>query len=144
MRASRQPPPLSRLVFTHGCFDLLHVGHVRLLSWARRQGDYLLVGLNTDASVRRHKGAPRPIVPEHERYEILMALAAVNEVIMFSDDTADQLIHELRPTIVVKGPACTGDFPERAMCETVGARVLVPEWPIVHSTTQLLETMRGG
>lgn len=145
MCASRRPPPsLSRVVFTHGCFDVLHVGHVRLLRWARRLGDSLVVGLNTDASVRRNKGPHRPIVPERERYEMLKALAAVDEVILFPEDTADRLIRGLRPTIVVKGPACAGDFPERDMCMAVGARVLVPDWPVTHSTTQLLTAIRGG
>jgi D-beta-D-heptose 7-phosphate kinase/D-beta-D-heptose 1-phosphate adenosyltransferase len=89
-------------VFTNGCFDLLHVGHVRLLQFARELGDFLVVGLNSDASVSRLKPG-RPLVPERERKEILRALRCVDNVVIFNEDTPEQLIKDLKPDILVKG-----------------------------------------
>jgi len=94
----------SRLVFTNGVFDLLHVGHVTLLEAARALGTALVVGVNTDASVRRlGKGTERPIVPEAERARVLAALAAVDAVVLFEEDTPLELIRALRPDVLVKG-----------------------------------------
>ena len=96
-----------RVVFTNGCFDLLHVGHVRYLQAARALGDFLIVGLNDDASVRRlQKGPGRPLVPQAERAEVLAALACVDAVVIFSQDTPLELIVFLRPQVLVKG----GDY----------------------------------
>ena len=96
-----------KVVFTNGCFDLLHVGHVRYLQAARALGDFLVLGLNDDASVRRlGKGPGRPLIPEAERAEILAALACVDAVVIFSQDTPLELIHTLRPDVLVKG----GDY----------------------------------
>jgi D-beta-D-heptose 7-phosphate kinase/D-beta-D-heptose 1-phosphate adenosyltransferase len=92
-----------RVVFTNGCFDLLHPGHVRYLEAARALGDRLVVGLNDDASVRRLKGAPRPILHVDERSEVLCGLAAVDDVVVFTSDTPLALIEAIRPDVLVKG-----------------------------------------
>ncbi len=91
------------VVFTNGCFDLLHAGHVALLEAARRQGDFLVVGVNTDPSVRRLKGAGRPIVPLRERMEVLSALRSVDCIVPFAEPTPARLIIRLRPDVLVKG-----------------------------------------
>lgn len=134
-----------KVVFTNGCFDLLHVGHVRYLQAARALGDFLVVGLNTDASVRRlGKGTDRPLVPEKERAEILAALACVDAVVLFSQDTPLELILHLRPDVLVKG----GDY---TLETVVGARE-VQAWggevriiPLVpgYSTTSLVARIRS-
>jgi D-beta-D-heptose 7-phosphate kinase/D-beta-D-heptose 1-phosphate adenosyltransferase len=95
-----------RVVFTNGCFDLLHVGHVRYLEEARRKGDVLIVAVNADAAVRALKGAERPILPLDERLRILAALAAVDYVVPFEEPTPHALLRELRPDVLVKG----GDY----------------------------------
>ncbi|MEE2677944.1 MAG: D-glycero-beta-D-manno-heptose 1-phosphate adenylyltransferase [Myxococcota bacterium] len=92
-----------RVVFTNGCFDLLHLGHMRSLEQARGLGDRLVVGVNSDASVRRLKGAPRPIVPARQRAEILAGLACVDWVVVFGSDTPLALIRALRPAVLAKG-----------------------------------------
>lgn len=102
-------------VFTNGCFDLLHPGHVDLLERARQLGDHLTVGLNSDASVRALKGAERPLVNQDDRRRMLLALRAVDEVIIFDDATPLRLIEDLRPDVLVKG----GDWPVEKI---VGAR----------------------
>jgi D-beta-D-heptose 7-phosphate kinase/D-beta-D-heptose 1-phosphate adenosyltransferase len=94
------------LVFTNGCFDLLHIGHVTLLDEARREGDRLIVGINSDASVSRLKGPSRPIVPEHARARVLAGLAAVDAVVVFDEPTPLELMIALRPDVIVKG----GDY----------------------------------
>lgn len=93
----------SRIVFTNGCFDILHVGHVRYLQEAKSLGDFLVVGLNSDASVRRLKGETRPIQNENDRAEILAGLASVDAVTIFDEETPEALIRILRPHILVKG-----------------------------------------
>ncbi|MDI3298894.1 MAG: D-glycero-beta-D-manno-heptose 1-phosphate adenylyltransferase [Bacillota bacterium] len=115
-----------RLVFTNGCFDLLHAGHVRYLQAARALGDLLVVGLNSDASVRRLKGPLRPFVPEAERAEVLAALAAVDYVVLFEEASPAGLIAALRPEVYAKG----GDYaerplPERPVVEAHGGRVVL-------------------
>jgi rfaE bifunctional protein nucleotidyltransferase chain/domain len=133
-----------RLVLTNGCFDLLHLGHVRYLEAARRLGDALAVGVNTDASVRRLKGEGRPINPEQERAEVVAALAAVDWVVLFPEDTATELVRALSPAIYVKGgdysddPASEG-FPvegHEVMAHGGIVRIveLVPGW----STTDII------
>ncbi len=92
-----------KIVFTNGCFDLLHVGHVRYLNKAKQYGNVLVVALNTDASVRRLKGKTRPLVPQRERAEILGGLAAVDYVTFFQEETPEAIISELKPQILVKG-----------------------------------------
>jgi rfaE bifunctional protein nucleotidyltransferase chain/domain len=140
------------LVFTNGCFDLLHLGHVRYLQAARALGDLLIVGLNSDASTRRLKGPERPLVPEQERAEVLAALACVDYVTIFEEDTAVALVQALRPDVYVKG----GDYaesahqgqaptindkklPEAAPVLAAGGQVrLIPYLP-EHSTSDLIQ-----
>lgn len=92
-----------KVVFTNGCFDILHAGHVRYLTAARELGDRLVIGLNSDASVKRLKGPKRPVAPESDRAEVLSALSAVDAVTLFDDDTPERLIELLLPDILVKG-----------------------------------------
>lgn len=127
-------------VFTNGCFDLLHVGHVRLLAFGRSLGDRLVVGLNSDESVRALKGVTRPIVPVDERRELLLALEAVDQVIVFDEETPLVLIAALRPELLVKGP----DYAGRECCgaklvESYGGRVVTPDWPVCQSSTRIVE-----
>jgi rfaE bifunctional protein nucleotidyltransferase chain/domain len=98
-----------RAVFTNGVFDLLHLGHVRYLQRARTLGDFLIVGLNSDASTRRLKGPQRPLVPEDERAEVLAALACVDYITNFGEDTATEILALLRPAVYVKGGDYAGD-----------------------------------
>ena len=126
-------------VFTNGVFDLLQVGHVRLLQFARAQGDHLIVAINSDASAARVKGSDRPVVPAHERAEVLRALRCVDDVQIFDDDTPEPLIQRLRPLVLVKRPACREtDIPGAAFVESIGGPVVIPDWPVAHSSTQLV------
>jgi len=129
------------VVFTNGCFDLLHIGHVTLLDQARREGSRLIVGLNSDASVTRLKGPARPIVPEHARAGVLAALAAVDAVIVFDEPTPLELIVALRPDVLVKG----GDY--SAIADNIvgapelrswGGRVKILPFVEGFSTTELI------
>ncbi len=133
-----------RLVLTNGCFDLLHVGHVRYLQAARALGDFLAVGLNSDASVRTLKGAGRPLVPQDERAEVLAALACVDAVVVFDEPTAETLVAALRPEVYVKGSDYSvATLPEAGVVEGYGGTVrLVPVLPGV-STTALVARIRG-
>src|SRR5262245_10859980 len=115
-----------RIVFTNGCFDILHVGHVRSLIDARSRGDILVVGINSDRSVAALKGPQRPAVPEQERVEILCALAAVDYVTIFDEQTADRLLEQLRPDIHAKGSDYTPEtVPERETVEAYGGEVVI-------------------
>jgi rfaE bifunctional protein nucleotidyltransferase chain/domain len=133
-----------RLVFTNGCFDILHVGHVRYLAAARSLGDALLVAINSDASVRELKGAGRPVMNESERAEMLAALAAVNYVTVFEENSPRRLIAEVLPDVLVKG----GDYrPEeihgREEVEAAGGRVLALPFVEGASTTSIIERVRA-
>jgi rfaE bifunctional protein nucleotidyltransferase chain/domain len=135
-----------RVVFTNGCFDLVHAGHVRYLREARALGDRLVVGLNTDSSIRRlGKGRDRPIVPENQRAEVLAALEMVDYVTLFDEDTPLELIRTLAPDVLAKG----GDWtPETVVggddVRARGGRVaIIPYYPGL-STTALLERIRRG
>jgi rfaE bifunctional protein nucleotidyltransferase chain/domain len=128
-----------RLVLANGCFDLLHVGHVRYLGSARALGDALVVGVNSDASVRRLKGPGRPIVPEGERAEIVAALAAVDVVLVFDEDTADALVARLRPDVHAKGTDYREDsIPERATVIRSGGQVAIAGDPKTHASRDLI------
>lgn len=112
------------VVFTNGCFDILHVGHVRYLQQARSMGDVLVVGVNTDESVRRLKGPERPINSENDRSEVLAALACVDYVALFGEDTPIELIRAIRPDIDVKGgDYIIEDMPEAVVMREIGGRV---------------------
>jgi D-beta-D-heptose 7-phosphate kinase/D-beta-D-heptose 1-phosphate adenosyltransferase len=132
-----------RIVFTNGVFDLLHPGHLRYLRAARRHGDLLIVGLNSDASVRRNKGPERPINPERERAEVLLALECVDAVSIFDDDTPADIIRRVQPDVLVKGADSPADRIVRR--DTVEARggVVVRE-PVEqgYSTTAIIEQIR--
>ena len=97
-----------KIVFTNGCFDLLHVGHIHLLKKARELGEFLLVGINSDKSIRKIKGGNRPIIPQEQREEMLMALECVNSVFVFDEPTPYDLIRWVQPTIIVKGEDWAG------------------------------------
>ncbi|MDF1554788.1 MAG: D-glycero-beta-D-manno-heptose 1-phosphate adenylyltransferase [Deferrisomatales bacterium] len=129
-----------RLVFTNGCFDILHPGHVCYLQQARRLGEMLLVGLNSDASVRRLKGPERPVVCECDRATVLAALESVDYVVLFEEDTPLSLIRSVLPDVLVKG----GDWaPEqivgREVVEACGGKVLSIPFVAGHSTTGVIE-----
>ena len=131
------------VVFTNGVFDLLHPGHVRYLTDARRLGDALVVGVNSDRSVRVNKGPQRPINPEHERAEVLAALACVDLAVIFDEDTPQVLITQIQPDVLVKG----ADWGEhsivgRDVVEARGGRVVRMELSPGFSTTSLIERPR--
>lgn len=128
-----------RVVLANGCFDLLHVGHVRYLEAARGLGDLLIVAVNGDASVRRLKGPGRPVVPARERAEILLALRAVDAVVLFDDDTAADLAARLRPHVHAKGTDYTeASVPEGDVVRAGGGRVAIAGDPKDHATRNLI------
>jgi rfaE bifunctional protein nucleotidyltransferase chain/domain len=131
-----------RIVFTNGCFDLLHAGHALYLEQARALGDALIIGLNADRSVSAVKGAGRPIVGEQERAQLLAALASVDVVIIFSEQTSEALINLLRPEVFVKGgdyTTTTMNQEEKVLVESYGGEVhLIPALP-ESSTTRIIE-----
>ena len=128
-----------RLVLANGCFDLLHVGHVRYLREARALGDALLVGVNGDTSVRRLKGPGRPIMTATERAEIVGALASVDGVVIFEDDTAEALVARLRPDVHAKGTDYTAEsVPERRAVLSAGGCVAIAGDPKSHATRDLI------
>jgi D-beta-D-heptose 7-phosphate kinase/D-beta-D-heptose 1-phosphate adenosyltransferase len=132
-----------RIVFTNGCFDLLHVGHARYLVAARELGDALVVGVNSDASVRALKGPARPLVPEGERAELLAALRAVDYVTLFPEPTPEAVIELLRPDIHVKGGDYRlEDLPEAESVRRAGGRVVLLPFTAGRSTTALVERIR--
>ena len=132
-----------RVVFTNGCFDVLHVGHVRCLATAQDAGDLLVVGLNSDASVRRLKGPERPLVSEGARAEVLAALAAVDYVTVFDEDTPLALIEALQPDVLVKGGDWTPDqVVGREIVEARGGRVLIVPTIGGYSTTAFAAGVR--
>lgn len=129
-----------KIVFTNGCFDLIHVGHTRYLTEAAKLGDVLVVGLNSDDSVKKIKGGGRPLIPESERAEVLASLSCVDYVVVFDEDRPDELIREIRPDYHVKG----GDYsmeeiPEKDLVESLGGKVvLIPEIE-GRSTSKIIE-----
>jgi D-beta-D-heptose 7-phosphate kinase/D-beta-D-heptose 1-phosphate adenosyltransferase len=134
-----------RIVFTNGCFDLLHPGHVHYLAAARALGDVLVVGLNSDASVRRLKGAGRPVLRAEERAEVLAGLAAVDHVVVFEEDTPRELIAAVAPDVLVKGADwAEEDIVGRDTVLARGGRVERIEVVPGVSTTELLRRIRGG
>lgn len=128
-----------KLVFTNGCFDILHLGHVTYLSWARSQGDALVIGLNTDASVKRNKGPKRPIVCENDRAALLLALRCVDYVVLFDDETPLNLITELLPDVLVKGNDWAGRVVGSDVVEANGGCVRLADFVAGHSTTGVIE-----
>jgi D-glycero-beta-D-manno-heptose 1-phosphate adenylyltransferase len=132
------------IVFTNGVFDILHPGHVRYLQDARALGDVLIVGLNADASVRRNKGPGRPINPEAERAEILAALACVDAVVIFGEDTPAEIVRLVQPDILVKGADWPADqIVGRDTVEARGGRVVLMPVEPGHSTTAIVARIRN-
>ncbi len=132
-----------RIVFTNGCFDILHAGHVRYLTEARALGDCLVLGLNTDASVRRIKGPSRPINNEQDRAEVADGLKAVDYVVLFDEPTAEAVIAKVRPDIYVKGGDYTLDtLPEAKIVQSYGGRVEFIRLVEGRSTTNVIEKIR--
>ena len=133
------------VVFTNGVFDLLHPGHVRYLGEARALGDCLIVGLNSDRSVRANKGPARPIVPEGERAELLLALACVDCVVIFDEETPHAIITTVQPDVLVKGADWgPDDIVGRDVVERRGGRVVRVALAPGFSTTELVRRARGG
>ncbi|MDD5557210.1 MAG: D-glycero-beta-D-manno-heptose 1-phosphate adenylyltransferase [bacterium] len=131
------------VAFTNGCFDILHAGHARFLRRAREEGDCLVVGLNSDASVRRLKGPGRPIVPQADRAELLAALAAVDYVTVFGEDTPARLIADLLPDVLVKGADYgRGEIVGRRTVEEAGGRVVRVPLLRGRSTSALVGRVR--
>jgi len=134
-----------RVVFTNGVFDLIHPGHLRYLQHARSLGDLLIVGLNSDASVRRNKGAGRPINPEGERAEVLAALDCVDAVALFDEDTPAEIIRAIQPDILVKGADWPADrIVGRDTVEARGGRVVRVALEQGYSTTAIIERIKSG
>lgn len=131
-----------KIVFTNGCFDILHVGHLRYLNEAKVLGDLLVLGLNSDSSIRRLKGAKRPVLPESERKEMLLGLKSVDYVLIFEEETPLQLIESLKPDVLVKG----GDW---EIAQIVGSDIVLASGGQVkslsffegHSTTDIIESV---
>jgi rfaE bifunctional protein nucleotidyltransferase chain/domain len=128
-----------RVVFTNGCFDILHCGHVHYLTGARALGDVLVVGLNSDASVRRNKGPLRPILPEDDRAELLLALRCVDYVVLFDDETPLRLIETIIPDVLVKGRDWAHYVAGREVVEAAGGRVELADLVPGRSTTNVIE-----
>lgn len=133
-----------KIVFTNGCFDIIHPAHVRLLNLAKAEGDILIVGINSDNSVRKLKGIRRPIIPEKERAEILSAMDSVDAVIIFEDDTPLSILLLIKPDVLVKG----GDWEKRGIVgkkevQSWGGKVLVFPTISGYSTTVFIKKMAG-
>jgi len=134
-----------RVVFTNGCFDLLHVGHLRYLREAHKFGQVLVVGVNSDASVRRLKGPQRPVVGQKERAAMVAALEPVDFVVIFEEDTPLEAIRALRPDVHVKGGDYrVEDLPEARLVQAWGGRVETIPLVLEHSTQRLIERIRRG
>ena len=128
-----------KIVFTNGCFDIIHAGHVRYLTAAKNFGDMLIVGLNTDDSVRKLKGNFRPINNQNDRAEVLLGLKAVDYVIFFGENTAEALISEVQPDIYVKGGDYTLEtLPEAKIVQSYGGRVELVNLVAGKSTTNIV------
>jgi rfaE bifunctional protein nucleotidyltransferase chain/domain len=132
-----------KIVLANGCFDILHVGHVRYLRGARAEGDALVVGVNADAGVSGLKGPGRPVLNERARALLVAALREVDYVVVFPEPNVDALLAELRPDVHAKGTDYTADtVPERAAAEQLGIRVAIVGDPKEHSTRELLQSVR--
>ena len=134
----------ARIVLANGCFDVLHVGHVRYLAGAKQLGDILVVGINADEQVTIQKGAGRPVLPANERAEIVAALESVNYVTIFNEPTVEQLLLALKPDIHAKGTDYTADtVPERDVVRSYGGQVAIVGDPKDHSTSEIIARLGG-
>lgn len=132
-----------RVVFTNGCFDILHVGHIRTLSDAKKLGDVLIVGINSDESLKSLKGLKNPVTSQEERAEILSSLSCVDHVVVFDSSTADDIISRLRPDIHAKGTDYTEEsVPERATVLAYGGKIAITGDPKSHSTKEIIKKIR--
>jgi D-beta-D-heptose 7-phosphate kinase/D-beta-D-heptose 1-phosphate adenosyltransferase len=127
------------VVFTNGCFDILHLGHVTYLNFARAQGDVLILGMNSDSSVRRNKGDDRPINCEQDRAEVLAALECIDYVVLFDDDEPRELIEALLPDVLVKGEDWAHYVSGREAVEAAGGKVVLAKMVEGRSTTGTIE-----
>ena len=133
----------AQIVFANGCFDTLHVGHVRYLEGAKAEGDVLIVGVNADAAVAGLKGPGRPILDENARARLVAAARAVDYVVLFSEPNVEALLGELRPHIHAKGTDYTKEnVPERAVAEKLGIHIAIVGDPKDHSTRELIDSVR--
>jgi D-glycero-beta-D-manno-heptose 1-phosphate adenylyltransferase len=131
------------IVFANGCFDTLHVGHIRYLEGACREGEIRVVGVNADTSVCHLKGPGRPILDENARAQLVAALRSVDYVVLFAEPNVETLLEELRPDVHAKGTDYSADtVPERAVAARLGIRVAIVGDPKDHSTRELLESVR--
>lgn len=133
-----------KIVFTNGCFDILHIGHLRYLAEAKSKGDILVVGLNSDSSVKRLKGESRPICNEAERSEMLLGLKPIDHVFIFEEDTPEELIKIIKPDVLCKG----GDWRKEeivgsSFLESYGGEVLSLRFESGHSTTDIIDRIQG-
>ena len=134
----------ARIVLANGCFDVLHVGHVRYLAGARELGDILVVGINSDEQVAIQKGSGRPILPAVERAEIVAALESVTYVTIFEEPTVEQLLLTLKPDVHAKGTDYTTDsVPERDVVRSYGGQVAIVGDPKDHSTSEIISRLGG-
>jgi D-glycero-beta-D-manno-heptose 1-phosphate adenylyltransferase len=134
-----------RIVLANGCFDTLHVGHVRYLSGARREGDVLVVAVNADSSVQSLKGHGRPILEEQARAQLVASLRDVDLVLLFAEPNVESLLEDLRPDVHAKGTDyTTKNVPERAISDRLGIRVAIVGDPKDHSTRAFLDAVRKG
>ena len=134
----------ARIVLANGCFDILHVGHIRYLEGARALGDLLVVAVNSDAEVRAQKGAGRPLVPERERAEVIASIRAVDFVTIFTEPTVTELLLLIRPDIHAKGTDYTEEsVPERDVVRSYGGRVCIVGDPKEHSSTEMVRRVSG-
>jgi len=134
-----------RIVFANGCFDTLHVGHVRYLAGAKEKGDVLVVAVNADSSVRGLKGPGRPVLNERARAELVAALRDVDFVVIFAEPNVEKLLEEFHPDVHAKGTDYTTEtVPERAVADRLGIQVAIVGDPKNHSTRGLLDSIRKG
>jgi len=134
----------ARIVLANGCFDVLHVGHVRYLASAKQLGDILVVGINADEQVTIQKGAGRPVLPANERAEIVAALESVNYVTIFNEPTVEQLLLALQPDVHAKGTDYTTEtVPERDVVRSYGGQVAIVGDPKDHSTSEIIARLGG-
>lgn len=134
-----------KIVFTNGCFDILHIGHLRYLTEAKKQGDILIVGVNSDSSVKRLKGKTRPINNELDRCEMLSSLKSVDYTVIFEENTPEKIIEELKPSIHVKGGDYKKeDLPETKIVESYGGEVKILNFVEGKSTTNIVKKIKDN
>lgn len=126
-----------KTIFTNGCFDILHIGHIKLLEYAKSLGDYLIVGLNSDLSVKKNKGDSRPINNQNNRKELLMSLKWVDEVVVFNEETPLELIKQIKPDIIVKG----GDYKEKDVVGYGLSKIVIFNYIDGYSTTKTIKSI---